>query len=237
VNPFLAYPVLVGAALVVGLVLGPTLERLLLSRVYEQEEVIVLLLTFAVFLILEDAMKLLWGVSPIIVSEPYALLGQITLAGVTYPIYSFLLTGVAMLAGLLLWIVIDRTRFGKLVVSVIHDREMTAALGVNVPRIYTLAFTVAAVLAALGGALTAPMVAVVPGMSADVIVLAFAVTVIGGLGNVAGGAIGALLVGLLRAVAIQFFPALDLFVIYALMTGILLFRPEGLFGGVEVRRI
>ncbi len=236
-NPFLSYPALLGAALVAGLILGPLIERVFLRRVYQQEEVIVLLLTFAIFLILEDVMKLIWGVSPIIVAEPYALLGQITLAGVTYPVYSFLLTGMALLAGLLLWVVIDRTRFGTLVTAVINDREISAALGVNVPRIYTLAFTVAAIFAALGGALTAPMVAVVPGISADVIVLAFAVTVIGGLGNVTGGAIGALLVGLLRAAAIQFFPDLDLFVIYALMTTILLFRPEGLFGGIEVRRI
>lgn len=236
-NPFLAYPVLLGAALLVGLVLGPVLERVFLRRVYDQEEVITLLLTFSIFLILEDAMKLIWGVSPIIVAEPYALLGQLTVAGVTYPVYSFLLTGVAIVAGLGLWVVVDRTRFGKLITCVITDREISAALGVNVPRIYTVAFTGAAILAALGGALTAPMVSVAPGISADVIVLAFAVTVIGGLGNVAGAAIGALLAGLLRSAAIQFFPELDLFVIYALMTVVLLFRPEGLFGGVEVRRI
>ena len=236
-NPFLAYPVLVGAAVLVGLALGPLLERGFLRRVYDQEEVITLLLTFAIFLILEDGMKLVWGVSPIIVAEPYALLGQLALAGVTYPLYSFLLTGVAILAGLALWVVIDRTRFGKLITSVIQDREISAALGVNVPRICTVAFTGAAMLAALGGAFTAPMVSVTPGISADVIVLAFAVTVIGGLGNIGGGAIAALLVGLLRATAIQFAPALDLFVVYALMTVILLVRPEGLFGGVEVRRI
>ena len=236
-DPLLAYPVLLGAALLVGLVLGPLLERGFLRRVYDQEEVITLLLTFSIFLILEDAMKLIWGVSPIIVAEPYALLGQLTVAGVTYPVYSFLLTGVAIAAGLGLWVVVDRTRFGKLITAVINDREISAALGVNVPSIYTVAFTGAAILAALGGALTAPMVSVVPGISADVIVLAFAVTVIGGLGNVAGGAIGALLVGLLRSAAIQFLPALELFVVYALMTVILLFRPEGLFGGVEVRRI
>src|SRR5439155_1514756 len=84
-----------------------------------------------------------------IVAEPYALLGQLALGGVTYPLYSFLLTGVAILAGLALWVVIDRTRFGKLITSVIHDREISAALGVNVPRICTVAFTGAAMLAAL----------------------------------------------------------------------------------------
>lgn len=236
-NPFLTYPAFLIAAVVVGLVLGPLIERGLLRHVYEQEEVIELLLTFAIFLILEDVMKLVWGVSPLIVAEPYGLLGQLTVAGVTYPIYSFLLTAIALVAGVLLWALLEHTRFGKLVVAVINDREMSAALGVHVPRVYVVAFSIAAFLAALGGAFTSPMVAVAPGISAEVIVLAFAVTVIGGLGNVTGGAIGALLVGLLRAAAIQYLPDLDLFVVYALMTVILLFRPEGLFRGVPVRRI
>lgn len=236
-SPFLAYPVFLVSAVAVGVVLGPLIERGLLRHVYEQEEVIELLLTFAIFLILEDVMKLVWGVSPIIVSEPYGLLGQMTVAGVTYPVYSFLLTAIALAAGLLLWALLHRTRFGKLVVAVINDREMSAALGVRVPRVYVVAFTISAFLAALGGAFTSPMISVAPGISAEVIVLAFAVTVIGGLGNVTGGAIGALLVGLLRAAAIQYVPDLELFVIYALMTVILLFRPEGLFRGVPVRRI
>ncbi len=237
VNPYLTYPALLVAAVVAGLIVGPPLEWTFLRRVYRQEEVVTLLLTFSIFLILEDVMKLVWGVSPIIVSEPYGLLGQLRLAGVTYPIFSFLLTVIAAAAGLGLWAMVNRTRFGKLLVAVAADREISAALGVNVPRMYTIAFTIAAILAALGGAFTAPMVSVVPGLSADAIVLAFAVTVIGGLGNVPGAALGALLVGVLRAAAIQFAPALELFVIYALMVAILLIRPEGLFGGVQLRRI
>jgi branched-chain amino acid transport system permease protein len=237
INPYLAYPALLVAGVAAGLIVGPPLEAAFLRRVYRQEEVVTLLLTFSIFLILEDVMKLVWGVSPIIVAEPYGLLGQVRLAGVTYPVFSFLLTAIAVAAGGGLWAIVNRTRFGKLLVAVAADREISAALGVNVPRMYTIAFTIAAILAALGGAFTAPMVSVVPGLSADAIILAFAVTVIGGLGSVPGAALGALLVGVLRAAAIQYVPALELFVIYALMVAILLVRPEGLFGGMRLRRI
>jgi branched-chain amino acid transport system permease protein len=237
VNPYLTYPALVLAAVVAGLLVGPAMEWTLLRRVYRQQEVVTLLLTFSIFLVLEDVMKLVWGVSPIMVPEPYALLGQLRVAGVSYPLFSFLLTAVAIAAGVGLWAMVNRTRFGKIIIAVAADREISAAVGVDVPRVYMVAFTIAAVLAALGGAFTAPMVSVVPGLSADAIVFAFAVTVIGGLGNVLGSALGALLVGVLRAAAVQFVPALDLFVVYALMVAILLVRPEGLFGGMEVRRI
>src|SRR5258708_7210365 len=118
-------------------------------------------------------------------------------AGVTYPIYQCLLPVVALLAAGLVWFVVNRTRFGKLIVAVIADREVSAALGVNVPGIYTFAFALGAVLAAVGGAFIAPMSSVVPGISVEVIILAFAVTTIGGLGSVPGASIGAILVGLL----------------------------------------
>jgi branched-chain amino acid transport system permease protein len=156
---------------------------------------------------------------------------------VGFGLVAVLAAGVAALAGGALWLIVNRTRFGKLVISVITDREVSSALGINVPRIYTFAFALGAIMAALGGAFIAPMISVVPGISIEVIILAFAVTTIGGLGSVGGAAIGAVLVGLLRAAAVHFAPEFDLFVIYALMTVVLLVKPQGLFGGVEVRRI
>lgn len=236
-NPAWAYLVLLLAALVVGLTVGPFLERVFIRRVADRGEVVPLILTFALFLILDDVMKLIWGVNPYLADMPYSMLGSVNLAGVNYPRYPFLLTGIAVLAACATWLIINRTRFGKLVIAVIADREVSGALGVNVPRIYTLAFALGATLAALGGAFIAPMTSVVPGISVEVIILAFAVTTIGGLGSVGGAAIGAALVGLLRAAAVHYAPEFDLFVIYALMTVVLLVRPQGLFGGVEVRRI
>jgi branched-chain amino acid transport system permease protein len=236
-DPIWSYLVVFLAALFIGVTVGPLLEKVFIRRVVDRGEVIPLVLTFALFLMLEDVQKLIWGVNPYLPDMPYSILGSVSLAGITYPRYPFLLTGVAILAAFVMWLIINRTRFGKLVISVIADREISSALGINVPRIYTFAFTLGAALAALGGAFIAPMLSVVPGIGVEVIILAFAVTTIGGLGSVAGSAIGSVLVGLLRAGAVHYVPELDLFVIYALMTLILLIKPQGLFGGIEARRI
>ncbi len=236
-SPALTYPALVLAALLVGLTVGPAMERLLLRRLAGRDEVTGLLLTFAVLLIFEDVIKLIWGVTPWAADAPYGALGQLKLGTVTYAVYPLALIGVAALMGVLLWFLTGRTAFGKLVSAVIADREVSAALGVDVGRVSNLAFSLGTFLAALGGALVAPMISVVPGISVEVIVIAFAVTVIGGLGNVAGAALGALVVGLVRTSALYFFPELDLFLVYALMTLVLIFRPYGLFGRAEIRRI
>lgn len=226
--PHASYLLLLFGAIIVGLIAGPLIERGLLRRMYERDEVIQLLVTYALFLILEDAITLIWGTSPYHAFEPYRRLGQIRLGGIPYPAYNFVVLMVAILAGILLWLFINRTRFGRLVVAVIHDREISLAMGINVSRIYVTTFTLGAIMAALGGAFTAPMTSVVPGISVDVIVLAFAVVVIGGLGNLEGAALGALIVGLVRAAAVHLIPELELFTIYLVMAGVLLVRPYGL---------
>jgi len=224
-------------AIIVGLTLGPLIERLLLRRVYQQDEVVGLLTTFALFLILEDVMRLIWGIEPYMVEGPYRMFGRVRVAGIAFAGYPFVLTIVAILAGLLLWFVIHHTSFGRQVTCVISDREMAGALGINVPRIDLIAFALGTFLAALGGAFTAPLTSVEPGMGVSVIVLAFAVVGIGGLGSVGGAALGCLIVGLARAAAVQLFPELELFVIYALMVAVLLWRPQGLLGAIELRKI
>lgn len=236
-SPYWSYLMLLAGALIVGLVTGPIIERLFLRRVYGRAEAIQLLLTFSILLILDDLMKLIWGAQPMFVSEPYSLLGEFSLAGITYPWYYVLLIAVSIVfGGSLVWMM-RRTRFGKLVVSVINDREISLAIGINVNRIYTLSFTLGAFCAALGGALIAPTIAVVPGFAVEVVVLSFAVIAIGGMGSLEGAALGALIVGLVRTVAIQFLPELELVVIYVIMVVVLMARPEGLFGEAEVRRI
>jgi len=144
---------------------------------------------------------------------------------------------VAIVIGVGIWAAIHRTRPGKLLIAVIHDREIASALGINVARFFTVTFLCGAVLGALGGALSAPLISVVPGIGVELIVLAFAVVVIGGLGSVEGAAIGALLVGLGRTAAVFFRPELELFVVFVVMTVVLAVRPEGLFGKPQTRRI
>ena len=235
--PVMTYPALVVGALIIGFTVGPVIERLLLRRIYSSDMHIQLLLTFSILLILDDSMKLIWGMEPLFISEPYALLGRFTVAGIIYPWYDFMLVGVSVLfGGGLVWLV-RGTRFGKLVVSVINDREVSLAVGINVNFIFTAAFTIGAVAAALGGAFIAPKIAVVPQFALEVVVLAFAVIAIGGMGSIEGAALGSLIVSFARALAVHLAPEFDLVVIYLIMILVLAFRPQGLFGEVEFRKI
>lgn len=235
--PVGSYGALVIAALVAGLIAGPLIERGLLRFMYGRDEVVLVLITYAVFLILEDVTKLIFGVDPILVSEPYGLLGNVKLGPLVYPVYSFVLVGVAILVGVVLALVLNRTRRGKILRAVIHDREMSTAMGINVSRVYFVTFAIGAVLAALGGALTAPTTSVQPGIGAEVIVLAFAIVVIGGLGSLSGAALGALIVGLVRSAAVHYRPEVELFSVYVVMALVLIVRPKGLFAAPEARKI
>ncbi len=235
--PFGSYAMLVLSALIVGAVMGPAIERGLLRFFYGRDEVILVLVTYALFLVLEDAVKLVWGVESYFVTEPYGLLGNFELGDLSYPIYSLVLVLAAILAGVALRFGIYGTRYGKLLLAVIHDREVSAALGIDVNRMFLVTFTAGATLAALGGALTAPTISVVPGMGVEVIVLAFAVVVIGGLGSMPGAAIGAVIVGLVRSAAVHLLPEVELFSIYVVMALVLAARPRGLFVAAEARKI
>ena len=235
--PMGSYAVLVVAAIVVGLIAGPVIERGLLRFMYGRDEMVLVLVTYAVFLILEDLTKLVFGVDPILVAEPYALLGNIDIGQLTYPAYSVALIGVALIVGAVLAFVINKTKSGKMLRAVIHDREMSAAIGINVARVYLITFTAGTMLAALGGALSAPTTSVQPGMGAEKIVLAFAIVVIGGLGSLGGAALGALIVGIVQAGAVHWKPELELFSVYIVMAIVLIVRPKGLFAIPEARKI
>jgi branched-chain amino acid transport system permease protein len=235
--PLGSYLMLVIAALAVGLVVGPLIERGLLRFTYGRDEVVILLVTYALFLVLEDVVKLVWGVESYYVTEPYGLLGNLDFGTLSYPVYSAVVVLVAVAVGVGLRWGIYGTRYGKLLVAVIHDREVSAALGIDVRRVYLVTFTLGTTLAAVGGAITAPTVSVVPGMGVEVIVLAFAVIVIGGLGSMPGAALGAIIVGLVRSAAVHWAPQLELFSIYVVMALVLAVRPRGLFVATEARKI
>jgi len=235
--PMLSYVVLLAAAAIVTLVFAPIIERGILRFMYAKDEVVILLITYALFLVLEDTIKLIWGVNPYYVAEPYALLGSFDIGGLPYPTYNLILVGLALVAGGgLVWL-LRGTRVGKLLTVVIHDPEVSRAMGINVGRYYLVTFTFGSMLAAIGGSFTAPTVSVVPGLGVDVIVLSFAVVVIGGLGSLPGAALGAVIVGLVRSVSVHYAPQVELFVIYFVMALVLAFRPRGLFSLAEPRKI
>ena len=236
-SPWLSLFALLLGSVAVAAVLAPLTERGLLRFFYGRDEVLLVLVTYALFLVLEDATKLVWGVNPYFVSAPYGLFGNVPVGSQAYVGYDFALIGVALACGLGVWWGLNRTRIGKVVLAVMHSAEIAASMGVNVGRVYTLAFMFGIFLAALGGALTAPMISVQPGVSVGVVIVSFAVVIIGGLGSIGGAAIGALIVGIARALAVHTWPAAELFSIYAAMAIVLIFRPEGLFQRVKARRI
>jgi branched-chain amino acid transport system permease protein len=235
--PMLSYAVLLASAVIVAVVVAPLIERGILRFMYAKDEVVIMLITYALFLILEDVIKLVWGVDPYFIAEPYGLLGSFEIGELSYPTYNLILVGIAIASGAGLTLLLQATRVGKLLRTVIHDPEVSRAMGINVDRFYLVTFTFGSLLAAIGGAFTAPTVSVVPGLGVEIIVLSFAVIVIGGLGSLPGAALGALIVGLVRSAAIHYAPAVELFVIYFVMAMVLAFRPRGLFSLAEPRKI
>jgi len=225
------------AAVVVAVVVAPLTERALLRFFYGRDEVLLVLVTYALFLIMEDVTKLVWGANPYYVSEPYALFGNVSFGRQTWVGYDFALVALAVVIGVAVWWVLNRTRVGKVTLAVIHSAEVASSMGVDVSKVYMGAFSVGIFLAALGGAFTAPMISVQPGVSVGVIIVSFAVVIIGGLGSIQGAAVGALIVGLARSFAVHVAPVAELFSIYVVMAVVLMFRPEGLFQRTQARRI
>lgn len=235
--PSLSLVAMLLAAVAVAAIVAPLTERGLLRFFYGRDEVLLVLVTYALFLVLEDVTKLVWGANPYYVSEPYQLFGNLTLGVQTWVGYDFALVALAVATGLLVWWALNRTRQGKIVLAVIHNAEIAASMGVNVSRVYMVSFGAGIFLAALGGAFTAPMISVQPGVSVGVIILSFAVVIIGGLGSIEGAAVGAVIVGLARSFAVHVAPVAELFSIYIVMAIVLMFRPEGLFQRIQARKI
>ncbi len=224
-------------AIVTGIVVGLAVERGILRRLYGRDEVLMVLVTYALFLILEDATKMIWGVESYFVYQPYAYFGFIEVGGLPYQVYDLAVVAVAIVTGLALWLWLTRARMGRLMIAVVADREISAAMGINVPRIFAITFAIGTVLAALAGVVTAPKIAVAPGIGVEVIILAFAVVVIGGLGSIPGAALGAVIAGFARAVSVHLAPEFELFAIYAVMAIVLAIRPYGLFAAQGERKI
>jgi branched-chain amino acid transport system permease protein len=235
--PVGSFLLLIVAGIAVGGIVGLLVERGLLRPMYGRDEIVLVLVTYAAFLVFEDLIKLIWGVDPYFAYQPYELLGRVSIGGIAFAVYDIGLFALAVIIGIAAWWALERTRSGKLLRAVIHDREISTAMGINVARMFTATFVIGAMLGALGGAITAPAISVVPGIGVDVIVLAFAVSIIGGLGSVVGAAVGAFVVGLVRAFAVHLLPAAELFVIYGVMAIVLAFRPRGLFGRPAARKI
>jgi branched-chain amino acid transport system permease protein len=224
-------------AMALGLVLGLILERGIMRFVYGKDEVVMVLVTYAVFLILEDVVILVWGPGSYAAYQPLLAAGNIEIGNLVLSNYDLGLIAFAALLAVACHGALKFTRYGRLLTVVIFDRETAAAFGINVTVIYTATFAIGAMLGTLGGAIMAPKIAVTLGIGVEVIVLAFAVVAIGGMGSIEGALVGALIVGLCRAAAVHLAPQIELFVIYGVMALVLVIRPYGLFVRAQPRRI
>jgi branched-subunit amino acid ABC-type transport system permease component len=218
-----------GAALAVAL-LGGIVERLFLRHLYGREELYQLLFTYALVLILGDVAKIVWGTQQLTVARPPGLTGGLEILGFVVPHYNLFIIGLGPAIAFACWLLLSRTGTGRMVRAAAYDREMLAALGADVGKLYTLMFMAGSFLAGLGGALVTPVRSIVPGMDVDIIVEAFIVVVIGGLGSFWGTFLGAIIFGQVLAFGILVLPGFSIFAAFVLMAFVLVVRPAGLLG-------
>lgn len=211
-------------------VIAVAIEAGLLRRIYKQEEIYQLLLTYSLVLIIDDLAKIVFGPEYKSIPKPDAISGAVTIFGGTVPVYTLVVLVLAPMMALVLWYLLYKTRTGKIVRATSSDREMADALGINMSALFTLVFAFGAMLAGFAGALAGPARTVFPGVGTEVIIESFVVVVIGGLGNLWGALIGSILIGTLETVGIIVFPEFEMSLIYLLMVAILVVRPWGLFG-------
>lgn len=210
--------------------LGVVIERFFLRHLYIREELNQLLFTYALVLILSDIARIIWGTDQFSVSRPAILEGAVEILGQYFPKYNIVIILLGPCIAFLFWFILLHTRWGRMIRAAALDREVLGSLGVNVSRLFTVVFFIGAWMAGLGGGLVSPVSAIVPGMDVEVIVNAFIVVVIGGLGSFWGTLLGSLIVGQVYALGILIFPRLSLVFIYILMAFVLIVRPWGLLG-------
>ncbi len=236
------------ASLAAAALAGTLIELLVIRRLYDRGHLDQVLATFALILIFSESTRWVFGSFPLYLQVPAALAGPITLpGGIQYPVYRLLIIAVGLAVAAGLFLLISRTRIGIRIRAGENDREMIAALGVDISRLYTLVFALGAALAGLAGALVGAIQSVQVGMGEPVLILALVVIVIGGIGSIKGALVGALLVGLTDTLGGFLLPvlfgaflepsaaasvgsALASMLIYILMAGVLIFRPTGLYG-------
>jgi branched-chain amino acid transport system permease protein len=225
-------------ALVSGVILGAIIEAGVVRHLLKRDEVMQLLGTFAVFLIMEDLQRFIWGSTPLSVTNAVDSMGVVNVGAITYTTYQLVLlpfAAVAIFFGLR-WS-LGHTRFGRQLVAVAHNREVASAMGINAKRVGLMTFCLGAVLGTLGGALASPTTTLVPGTGGDMMVLSFAVVAVAGLGQITGTAVAAMIIGFAKALSVHLMPELDVVVPYVIMVLVLLWRPQGLFAVSESRRV
>ena len=216
------------APLVVGLI-GAAVHVLLLRRL-QSNELAQVLLTFGLVLMASDATITIWGGLPQTLPQPDMFEGAISVGAFTFPAYRLALTAFGLIAAILIWLVVDKTRIGAIVRAGVDDEEMVQGLGIGIGKVFTMVFAAGAALAAVAGVLGGAFLGVYPGADFDVVMLAFAVVVIGGLGSLRGAFIGSLFIAIIDTLGKALVPQLAMFTVFVPMVIMLAIRPRGLFG-------
>jgi branched-subunit amino acid ABC-type transport system permease component len=203
-------------------------ERSIFRRLYEREHIMLFLLTYAFALIFGDLVKMVWGAEYRTVAMPSFFQGSIPIFGLPFPIYNFFLLLIGPVVAIMLWLLVNKTTMGKISKAAAVDREMVAAVGVNVSLVFCIVFVIGCYLAGLGGALVAPIVNVTLGMDHTLIIEAFLIVIMGGLGNIWGALLGALIFGITQSLGILIWPKFGIVFPYAAVIVVLSFRPAGL---------
>jgi branched-chain amino acid transport system permease protein len=228
--PFAEFAIAAVGAAVICALLGMLAEVLVFRRIYHMAHAHALLATYAVLLILQGSLVLIWGNDPRSQPLPTDFMHAVQVFGVPAASYNVLLIGVGLAVGVYLWVQLTRTSLGRMVRAVAADRTMSAALGINVGLVFTGMFGLGVFLAGLAGALSAPLFQLDASLASTLVLESFAVVLVGGLGSVTGALIAALVLGLLNSFLVAFDPVLADFSLYLVMAGVLLVRPTGLLG-------
>lgn len=228
VPAYLFLPVLLLAGVALG-VIGPPIEALL-RTIYHRDEAFQLLLTFALVLMFQDVLRFFFGANPQQLGDMVMLYGKLTAGAVQVPTYNVLVIVASIAIAFGIGAFLQHTRFGRILRATAENREMSEAIGVSVRWVYATVFTLGTVLGTVGGALVVPTAAASLDMPVELVVEAFAVVVIGGLGSMRGALAGALIVGMMRALAIRYYAELEMLAIYLVVIAVLIARPAGLFG-------
>lgn len=220
---FVASPLLVA-------ILGMVIERLFLRRFYKSDPTLSLLFTFALSMIIEQSLRMIYGASPLAFAVPKFAHGQMIVGDFFYPYYRVGMLGVAVTAIAATWFLLNKTAFGKIVKAGINDPDMVRAMGISLSPIMTAVAGLGIGLAGLAGVLLAPITGVQPAMGQEILTAAFVVVVIGGLGSFWGVVVASILVGVIRGLTAYFYPPASEASLYLLMLLILILRPRGLLG-------
>jgi len=213
----------------IAAIVGAVMERIALRPVYNREHVYQLLLTFGFILVIDEAIRIIWGLEYKQMNTPELLAGAIEMFGSSIPSYRLFIIGFGAAVSAALFIMLDRSRYGMIIRAASADPEMVRTLGINVSLVRTGVFSFGTGLAALGGVVAAPLLPIELGMGFSIIIDSFIVVIIGGLGNIRGAVMAALLIGMTRALGYTYAPSWVEFLTFVLLIGTLILRPEGLF--------